>query len=198
MIKYIINSGGLINDPQKAKEFFKETVKGLGSKPNILLCFFANKRDGWERKFVDYKENLKKELPNNISPIFELALPDKFVVQTKNSDAIIIYGGDDYLLQYWLKQFDIPKIWKNKTIATISAGSDVLSKHFWTCDWRHCVDGLGIIPIKFLPHYKSDFGSSDPRGEIDWEKAHKELEECGDRNIPIHALKEGEFIVIEQ
>ena len=39
MTKYILNSGGLRNNPEKAKIFFDEVVKGLGSNPKILICF---------------------------------------------------------------------------------------------------------------------------------------------------------------
>ncbi|EKE21485.1 MAG: hypothetical protein ACD_7C00216G0001 [uncultured bacterium] len=60
------------------------------------------------------------------------------------------------------------------------------------------MDGLGILPIKFIPHYKSSYGEDDPRGSIDWESAYKELEGCGNKSLPIHALEEGNFIVIEQ
>jgi len=60
------------------------------------------------------------------------------------------------------------------------------------------MDGLGIFPIKFIPHYKSNFGSEDPRGSINWKKAYEELKDFGDTNLPIHALEEGDFVVIEK
>jgi len=198
MTKYILNSGGLGNEPKLAKEYFNEIVKGLSKNPNILICFFAKQREEWEEKFVQYTNNFKNTLPEDIIPSFELAFPDKFVEQVKKSDAICIYGGDDHLVMYWLKQFDIPKIWEGKVVATNSAGSDALVKHFWTCDWRQSMDGLGILPIKFIPHYKSDFGGDDPRGPIDWEKSYNDLKEFGDKTLPIHALKEGVSIIIEK
>ena len=136
-------------------------------------------------------------MPTDVTPTFELALPDSFEEQVKKADAISIQGGDDHLLQYWLKKFSIPKIWEGKIVAASSAGSDALVKNFWTCDWRQCMDGLGILPIKFIPHFKSDYGANDPRGTIDWDKAYKELEECGDKSLPIKALEEGDFIIIE-
>ena len=111
---------------------------------------------------------------------------------------VMIMGGDDTLLQHWLKQFDVPKIWEGKIIATSSAGSNALVKHFWTCDWRECKDGLGILPIRFIPHFDSDFGSDDPRGPIDWKKALKELINYGDKSLPIHAPKEGDYVIINE
>jgi len=37
----------------------------------------------------------------------------------------------------------------------------------------------------------------DPRGSIDWESAKKELENFGDKSLPIYALEEGEFAIFE-
>lgn len=198
MTKYILNSGGSRNNPEGAKKSIEETLKGLGNNPKVLFCFFAQKREDWEMYFEEKMAGFQKMTPEGINVSFEMAFPDTFVEQIKKSDALVIFGGDDYLLQYWLKQFDIPKIWKDKVISTSSASSSALSNSFWTCDWRKCMDGLGVLPIRFLPHYKSDFGSDDPRGPIDWEKAYKELENYGDKNLAIHALEEGEYIVIEK
>lgn len=72
-----------------------------------------------------------------------------------------------------------------------------LAMHYWTCDWRECQDGLGILPIKFIPHYKSSFGADDPRGPIDWQKAYDQLKAYGGPDLPIVALKEGEYKVFE-
>ncbi|MFZ2310854.1 MAG: Type 1 glutamine amidotransferase-like domain-containing protein [Patescibacteria group bacterium] len=198
MTKYVLNSAGLRKYPDKATLFFNEVLKDLGDKPKILICFFAQPREDWERKFDEYKKNFLIAIDKQITPEIELAFPDKFIEQLKNNDAIIIYGGDDYLIKYWLKQYDVPNIWQDKTVAAISAGFDVLTESFWTCDWRQCLDGLNILPIKFISHYKSLFGDGDSRGNIDWQKAYDDLLRYGDKSLPIYALEEGDFIVINK
>lgn len=198
MTKYILNSGGLKDNPDKASKFNKEIVKGLGKAPNILFCYFAVAREYWEEKFTGSTKRFLESMDNDIKPKFELAFPDKFIDQLKNNDAVIIHGGDDNLLLHWLKQYNLPKIWEDKVVAGSSAGSDALVKQFWTCDWRLVMDGLGILPIKFIPHYKSLYGRNDPRGPIDWRRAYKELESHGDKSLLVHALEEGDFIIIEQ
>lgn len=196
MTKYVLNSGGLRNEPTLAKAFFTEVLKDLGNTPKLLICNFAKPREDWEEAFA--QDEKMDCLPDGVSPEFELAFPDTFEEQIKNSDAIYIHGGDDHLLQYWLRQFDLPAIWDGGVVATNSASSHALAKHFWTCDWRQTMDGLGILPVKFLAHYQSNFGTDDPRGPIDWEKALEELKQYGDTSLPIHALKEGEYVVIKQ
>lgn len=197
MTKYVLNSGGIKNEPKLKKQFHQELVKGLGVAPKFLLCNFAQGREYWETKFEGYSKAISEDIPEVTSPYFELAMPNSFVEQCKQADVIYFHGGDDHLLQYWMKQYDLPSLFKDKVVATNSASSDMLVTHFWTCDWRRCADGLAIMPIKFIPHYQSAFGDDDPRGPIDWQKAYDELAAYGDTSLPIHALKEGEFKVFE-
>jgi peptidase E len=198
MTKYILNSGGVRGNAEKSKVFFNEIINGLGDSPKILYCFFASARENWETKFKSYTEGFVAQIPNNIKPKFELAMPKTFESQIKENDVIFIAGGDDYLLQYWLSQYDLPRVWKDKIIAGTSAGSSSLCVSSWTCDWRECIDGLGILPIKFIPHYQSETSShNDPRGDIDWEQAYQELTDYGDKSLPIYALCEGDYTIIE-
>lgn len=197
MTKYVVNSGGLKNNTPGAKKFMAELVEGFGEKPKVLFCFFAEKRENWEEKFPQYVEGFSSWSPDGVLPEFELAFPEKFVQQIQNNDIIYIHGGDDHLVQYWLGQFDLPKIWEGKVVGTNSASTHAISRYFWTCDWRQIKDGLGLLPIKTLAHFKSAYGESDPRGPIDWEAAKKELAEYGDKDLPIYALEEGEFEVFE-
>jgi hypothetical protein len=198
MTKYILNSGGSRAYPEKAKKFFAEIVKDLGTAPRLLICYFAQPREDWEKSFAEDQSTLFKFFPTGVEPTLEMAFPDTFAEQIKNSDAIFIHGGDDHLVQYWLKKFDLPKIWEGKVVATSSASSNALSKHFWTCDWRKLMDGLGILPIKFLAHYESSYGADDSRGPVNWKAGYEELKAYGDAALPVHALQEGEFVVIEQ
>lgn len=197
MTKYVLNSGGIRNQPELKKQFHQELVKGLGKNPKFVLCNFAQGREYWESKFQGYADSITEDMPEGVQPSFALAIPDKFVKQCGQADVIYFQGGDDNLLQYWMKQFDLAKLFTDKVVATNSASSDMLSTHFWTCDWRQCMDGLAVLPIKFIPHFESAFGADDPRGPIDWQKAYDELKAYGDTSLPIHALKEGEYKVFE-
>lgn len=198
MTKYVLNSGGIRNNPGKAKEFFAEIVKGLGPKPKMLITQFSQPRENWELKFAEYESSMNDSMPDGVEAQFELAFPDQFEEQVKRSDIIYMNGGDDHLIRYWLEQYDLPKLWEGKVVAGSSAGSGVLVAHYWTCDWRKLGDGLGIVPIKFLPHYNSNYGTDDPyRGPVDWDKGLSELQKYGDTNLPVHALGEGEFVVVE-
>ncbi|EKE22041.1 MAG: hypothetical protein ACD_7C00075G0005 [uncultured bacterium] len=170
MTKYILNSGNAKNFPQKEVDFVNEILIDFKSDDEIkiLYCFFAQARESWEDRYAKYKERFIQLASSNFKLTFELAFPEKFEEQSQSSDVILVQGGDDHLLQFWLKKFDLPKIWEGKVVATSSAGSGALVNSFWTCDWRKSMDGLNILPIKFIPHYKSKtYGLDDPRGPID-------------------------------
>lgn len=197
MTKYVLHSGGIRNAPELKREFYQELVKGIGESPRFLLCNFAQGREYWEDKFEGYSNAIREDIPEDVNPTFDLAMPDTFIGQCSEADVIYFHGGDDHLLKYWMSQFSMPDIFKGRVVATNSASSDMLSTHYWTCDWRQCADGFGILPIKFIPHFNSEWGKDDPRGPIDWQAAYKELENYGDKSLPIYALKEGEFKVFE-
>jgi len=198
MTKYILNSGSAKKYPEKEKAFIEEILRDLSGEVRVLYCFFSQPRERWESKFFLYQERFRELAGESCKISFDLAFPETFQKQMDDADIILIQGGDDYLLQYWLGQFDLEKIFKNKVVAASSAGSDVLVSAFWTCDWRKCLDGFGILPIKIIPHFKSDYGKDDPRGEIDWDLAEQELKEYGDSQMEVHSLLEGEFIVYEK
>ena len=110
MTKYILNSGGAKNFPEKEKEFIGEILSGFEGEVNVLYCFFAQARENWEIKYEKYQKRFEKLTDDKVELKFELAFPEKFEEQIKRSDVIMIPGGDDHLLQYWLSKFDLPKI----------------------------------------------------------------------------------------
>lgn len=197
MTKYLLNSGGIRNSSDRGEKFFREVVSGLGANPRLLICVFAQPREDWEEKYAEDVAFFRELFDGDIQLVLDLAFPDTFEEQIRKSDAIYIHGGDDYLIQYWLKKFDLQKLFDGKTDATNSGSSHAMSRYFWTCDWRQNMEGLGILPIKFLAHFKSNYGKDDPRGPIDWDRAYASLQDYGDKDLPIYALKEGEYIMLE-
>jgi len=197
MTKYVLNSGGVKHGLRRKREFHQEIVQGLGVSPKFLLCNFAQGREYWETKFAGYAQSIAEDLSEGVTPSFELALPDTFIRQCDAADVIYFHGGDNDLLFYWMRKFDYSALFARKVIATSSASSCMIATNYWTCDWRACQDGFGILPIKFIPHYESDFGNDDPRGPIDWSRAYSDLESYGKPGVPILALHEGEYKIFE-
>lgn len=197
MIKYILGGGNQGQHLEKEKAFHAEMVKGLENSPIILVCYFAQPRETWEKRFQFYQERSREVYPQAISPNLSLAMPDMFEKQLLGADVLYITGGDDILLLQYLKQFDLQRLCKGKVVVGSSAGGNALATSFWTCDWRMCKNGLGLLPIKFISHYESTYGNDDVRGPIHWQSAYNELEQYGEA-LPIYMLQEGDFTVIEK
>ncbi len=79
-------------------------------------------------------------------------------------------------------------------LAGTSAGADAISKYYCVLKTRRVGNGLGLLPIKFIPHWKSDY-SDDEVSDINWDEELKKLKDYQEE-LPIYTLAEGEFKVI--
>lgn len=184
--------------PKKAEAYFEELLCGLGSSPKLLWCFFATLPDPIEDRYEKYVDLFTPRLPIGLNVQHDCAQIETIEEQIINADAIYFHGGRvDPLVEIFGK-YDLTQLCKGKTVGTNSASTLMLAEHGWTCDERKCIDGLGIWPAKVLVHFDSDYGSEDPRGPIDWEKAKLDLTTYGDKDLPVYALKEGEFVVFKK
>ena len=197
MTKYVIQSGGIKRLPNQAEAYFAELLKGLGPNPKLLWCFFATLPDPVEEHYEEYIKLLAPYFPDDVTPIHLNAQIESFVEQVKEVDVVYLHGGRVSPLTEIFGGFNFTELFAGKVVGTNSASTLMLAKHGWTCDERCCIDGLGVWPARVMVHYDSAYGADDPRGPINWDKARAELEAYGDTNLPLHALKEGEFVVAE-
>jgi len=198
MTKYVVQSGGAKRYPLKLAKFIAESSKGMTGTTKVLLCFFAGSEDSWETKYREWQVIFNEYAPADVEFSFELAKLKDFANQVAECDILYMHGGNVVAFLERINKFDVPKIWEGKTVVTNSASSHGLSISFQAADYRKLFDGLGVLPFKCIAHYKSTIYDADEGGPIDWEKTYKELESYGDKSVPIHALEEGDFIVIEQ
>lgn len=77
-------------------------------------------------KFQGYCNAIAEDMPDSVKPSFELVMLADFVEQCKQADVIYFHGGDYHLLQYWMKQFNLTELFKDKVVVTNSASSDML------------------------------------------------------------------------
>ncbi|MFA5047762.1 MAG: Type 1 glutamine amidotransferase-like domain-containing protein [Patescibacteria group bacterium] len=187
--KYILIGGYAKAAPDGGKGFCEELVSGFTEPVKILDCLFARPKETWEKAFNDDKAFLTDRLGGK-KFVLEMADTEKFLEQVKWADAIYIRGGKEeaslveYLSadKFWLKELD------GKTLAGTSAGADAISKYFYDLDNLKVREGLGLLPIKIIVHYKSDYNAPN----VDWDKAAEELKNYGE-DLPLVTLKEGEY-----
>lgn len=193
MITKFILVGGY---PHKAadggKAFCEELVKGASEPVKFLDCLFARPEETWEKGHAQDKELFGNNLPSKQLDMVP-ADPVKFIEHIKWADVIYIRGGSNEALRGALaKHPGWVEALKGKTLAGSSAGANMLSKYFWSPDSLRCGDGLGVLPIKVIVHYGSDYNAPN----VDWNKAEAELREYKE-DLPILKLLEGGFEVME-
>ncbi len=110
------------------------------------------------------------------------------------SDVVYLRGGHTQQLfrllsldTDWISELD------GKILAGTSAGAEVIASYYHVLSTNRTGEGFGLVPIKVIPHWKSDY-FDDTKQDIDWKKALKELKEYKE-DLPIYTLVEGQFEV---
>lgn len=195
MIKYILVGGYVHKAKDGGMAFCKELIKGINKKPiKILDCMFARKKEDWQES-IDRDNIFFSKFIKDFE--LELADPNKFTEQVKNSDVIYLRGGYTSPLMEalskdtgWIKELD------GKVLAGTSAGADAIAKYYTVLKTHRVGDGLGLLPVKFIPHWKSDYSDDEVR-DINWDEELEKLKEYKE-DLPIYTLAEGEFVVFEK
>lgn len=195
MTKYILAGGGVHLAPDNGKAFINELITGFSHKPvKILVCLFAVSKETWQEKFNRDQEYFSKFISD-----FELQLADEsiFTEQVKRSDVIFLRGEHtrplmDLLTRNigWLQEID------GKVLAGTSAGAEAISKYYFVTKTNRNGEGLGLLPIKFIPHWKSTYFDDEPQN-INWDKIYSDFKNYKE-DLKLIVLKEGEYKVIEK
>ena len=195
MTKYILVGGYIHKAQDGGKSFCEELIKDINNKPvKILDCMFARKREDWQVSIEKDNVFFSKFIKDFI---LELADPENFTEQVKNSDIIYLRGGYTLpLIELLNKDLSWIKELEGKVLAGTSAGADAIAKYYAVLKTHRVGDGLGLLPIKFIPHWKSDYSDEEVR-DIDWDSEYNKLKEYKE-DLEIYALKEGEFKVFNK
>ncbi len=119
----------------------------------MLWCFFAS--DGYETadNFSKWSGLLGKFFPDNLRIEHNVATVQEFKNQVLEADLIYMHGGYTQKFLDRVKGLDLGELFKNKVVCTNSATTIALSTAAWDSEERKVVEGLGILPFKFLVHF---------------------------------------------
>jgi len=152
--KFILH-GGFNKD--KADEdnhvFYSEILKDTPDRLKILLVPFAKDAD----RIVPATEKISKEFRNS-SPDknlqIDIATESDFLYQLENTDVIYFHGGRTLKLLESLRKFpQLGELLEGKIVAGESAGANIFAKFCYSPNADVVTEGLGILPIKIIPHY---------------------------------------------
>jgi peptidase E len=168
----IILHGGFAKHVNKFNDkFFKEILKLNKNELNILIVLFAKPKSAYKKR----REIVIRQFTNNNThkKILNFKIADKrnFPEQIKESDIIFIYGGNSLKLLKTMQKFrNFKKLINGKIVVGESAGAYVLSTCFYDEYLKGCFNGLKIVPVKIIGHYK---GSN----RYKLQESHKNLKE---------------------
>ena len=155
-------------------------------KAKLLFVLFGKDEIDWEKTVIKYRDSIFLKLfrEEKISVSIANRNRETLKKQLTNSDIIFFCGGSELLLKEHLKEEIIPL--HNKIIIGVSAGTNILSKYYFSNDRQSIENGLGILPIKMICHFTP-------------EKISKviALSSVGG-SYPTFPIKENEYIVWEK
>lgn len=165
--KFIIYGG--FNPSQEGDgnaSFSKEILSEAPEGARVLIVPFSKEAD----RVIPTTERVKNELNAQKWQevlTFEVATEKNFVEQVKSADVVYIQGGSSSKILEALKNYpDLGDLFKGKTVAGDSAGANALSTYFYSPSSDTVTEGLGILPIKMIPHYKPEYeGKLDSVGQ---------------------------------
>ncbi len=152
--KYILHGGFTPkNKNENNEDFYKEILKDAPEGAKILIVPFAKDIDripvSVARVTAEFNKNKWQEKFD-----FEVANEESFIKQIESSNVIYFQGGKTLKLLEVLKKFsNLKKMFEGKIIAGESAGANVLGKFFYSPSANGVFEGLGLLPIKVIPHY---------------------------------------------
>lgn len=156
--KFILHGGFTPGNQQEDNSsFYKEILKDAPEKARVLIVPFAKDHERisatTSRVIGEFNSNKdKKELD------FEVANEESFLEQIKSADVIYFQGGTTLKLLEVLKKFpEMKDLLTGKTVAGESAGANVFGEFFFSPSANGAFEGLGILPIKIIPHYKKEY-----------------------------------------
>lgn len=156
--KFILHGG--FNPGQTSEnntDFYKEILKDAPEGARVLLVPFAKDVD----RITLATQKVASELNSNKwqkSIIVEVANEEDFIQQLKSTDVAYFHGGASLKLLEALKKYpNLEESLNGKIVAGESAGANVWSKYFYSPKSDTVSEGLGVLPIKMIPHYKKEY-----------------------------------------
>lgn len=156
--KFILHGGFTPgNQNENNSDFYKEILKNAPEKTKILLVPFAKDVERIPITTERVKGEFNK-VKNQKELDFEVANEKSFLEQIKLADIIYFQGGITLKLLETLKKFpEMKDLLGGKIVAGESAGANIFAEFFYSPNANGVFEGLGILPIKIIPHYKKEY-----------------------------------------
>jgi len=122
----------------------------------VLFIPFAKDEIDWEKTVQKYQNSIFSKVfkKNRLSISTAIPNPKTLKNQLCNADILFFSGGSELNLKKLFKKNTIPST--NKIIIGVSAGTNFLSKFYFSNDREKVEAGLGVLPIKTICHFSTE------------------------------------------
>jgi peptidase E len=190
MTKFILHGGFTRVDNELNAGYYHEITRSLAKDAKVLVIPFSRDDKEYSDVLKLETEKIQNSATNKQLDV-QIASENNLIDQIKNSDAVVIRGGNTNKLLTALKKHPSFKdAIKDKTVAGSSAGAYVLSTYYHSADSGKIHEGLKILPLRVICHFKSDQFNVT-------EKAIKAMDQYPN-NLELLVLKDHEWKVFNQ
>lgn len=191
---YILAGGNDRQYSDYGKRLGQEIVKH-SARPKILSCFFSQPEDTWVEKTKDWNSWFADNLSQPFS--YDYTRQETLLDQIDAADVVYFHGGiTDLLLAKLPDAKTMKQHFAGKMIIGSSAGSNMLSRHFWSSSKGIYGEGKGVLDLSVMVHYGATIVGDNQRTTEEW--AQQEQTFASMVNMPITHLPEGRYIVIKE
>lgn len=154
--KYILHGGSAQHQNDANDKFFKEILEDTPEKVKVLLVHFAGETErdqiNWESDSGQFERNKGK---HEIE--FMVASKKEFYKQISWADVVYLGGGRTPRLLTALKTYkSLGSKFAGKVVTGESAGANVMATYCYSKSGGGVLKGLGLVPVKFMPHYEGE------------------------------------------
>lgn len=157
--KFILHGGlNSENMDEDNSPFYAEILKDTPQNLDILLVPFAKDDEGRKNRAVEKVTMEFNKFVGEKNMIIEIANEADFLNQISRADIVYFHGGVSFRLLEILKKYPgIQRSLKGKVVAGESAGANVWCKYFYSPHADGVFEGLGMLPLKIIPHFKDEY-----------------------------------------
>ena len=131
------------------------TFKQIGI-VKVLFIPFAKDEVDWKKTVQKYQDSIFSRFFEKKRILMSIATLDPKTLKKQLYDADVLFfsGGSEFNLKKIFKKNVIPST--NKIIIGVSAGTNFLSKFYFSNDREKIESGLGVLPIKTICHFSAE------------------------------------------
>lgn len=196
MTHYIL-AGGADRRVEGYGEKLSDTLRQwVGGPVKVLSCQFAKPREGWQGDIDNWLPWFQRYLGDDTE--VRLALPETFLEQIGWADIIYLHGGRTANLFAIMDTLEgIEERFKDKIVVGSSAGTNYLSKTYFSPKQNEVNKGTGIVPLNTIVHFESENDGEISLSKADWKNVVTRMKSVvGDE--PIMLIREGDFVAFEK